>query len=146
MPSEDNLFLLAGDMQSKESLVAAEREAVARGTPITEFRLARNGPVFDGNACAALLAPLVAPDGVLALTALALGFNSLGAHAAAALGAALGAGRLAHVASLQLQGCALGADGAAALANDRPTSVCRVAAQYPHVFVSRYCSLTWYRT
>lgn len=78
--------------------------------------MSRNGPAFDGTACAALLVPLVAPEGALALSSLALAFNPLGASGAAAIGTALRDGRLARLESLQLHGCSIGSAGAPALA------------------------------
>lgn len=91
-------------------------------TPIRELRLARNGPSFDGSACAALLEPRAAPDGALALATLGLSFNPLGTSGGVAIGAAMRAGRLPRLQHIQLQGCAMSAEAATALARGLPNA------------------------
>ena len=62
---DDDLFLLPGE-EDVHALQPTARRA------IRELRLARNGPSFNGAACATLLAPpRSATDGTLALTSLA---------------------------------------------------------------------------
>lgn len=111
----DDDFTLPGEDAAPASVGAAK-------TPIRELRLARSGPSFDGKACAALLAPLIQPEGTLALATLGLAFNPLGSAGGVALGAAMQSGRLPHLQHLQLFGCGLGADGATALARGLPNT------------------------
>ena len=111
-PGADDLFRLPDETEEE-----AASASTAAAVPIRELRLARNGPTFDGVACAALLSPPIAPDGRLALSSLALSFSPIGEGGGVALGAALLAGRLPQLQTLQVQGCALGAEGVAARAH-----------------------------
>ena len=116
-PGADDLFRLPDETEEE-----AASASTAAAVPIRELRLARNGPTFDGVACAALLSPPIAPDGRLALSSLALSFSPIGEGGGVALGAALLAGRLPQLQTLQVQGCALGAEGVAGLAQGLPAS------------------------
>lgn len=117
-PSCDDLFFLPDE--DRDVVMPSLRSGSV--VPIRELRASRNAPTFDGAACAALLAPSVLPEGVLALSALALAFNPIGADGAAAIGAALRAGRLPHLETLQMHACTLGAEGARSLAAGLPAA------------------------
>lgn len=87
---------------------------LAHGGGLVELRLARNE--LSGEALAAMLTPAAAPTAKLLLRCLALAFNPLGAAGGEAIGAALRAGRLGALSSLQLASCELGPTGVAGLA------------------------------
>ena len=83
-------------------------------TGIATLRLARNA--IERAALTSMLSPARANMGLLSLEVLALSFNPLGEGGGAHLGTVLGQGRLPFLTTLQLQGCALSADGAVGVA------------------------------
>lgn len=98
-----------------------QREVQREEAGLHTLRLSRNA--LSGAAVAAMLSPLIDPDGTLALSTLALSFNPLGEAGGAALGAALRTGRLPKLTALELHGCELGSAGATSLASGLPMAI-----------------------